>query len=142
MSDNLESEWAKDSIVGLMNERRTAVHTTGEGVVQTPLEGRGEPLNYLFVPGIRREHLHTMYRTSQTSVHSFSTVPSLFGHVASGDRPGSFSYNTTRIVSTRTTVQKRVSFTGTYVYSGFLSNSRTLASKLDSSDCNDEIMAA
>lgn len=64
-----------------VNEGRTAVRTAGGGVEQTPLEGRGEPLDYLFVPGIRQEHLHKMYRTSQTSANSSSAIPSLFGWV-------------------------------------------------------------
>jgi hypothetical protein len=62
--------------VRVANEGRTAVRTAGEGVEQTPFEGRGEPLNYLFEPGIRQEHLHKMCRTSQTSANS-SSVPFL-----------------------------------------------------------------
>src|SRR5258707_1566477 len=60
----------KDLEVKIVNEGHTVVRIAGEGKEQSPLVDRGEPLNYLFAPGIRREHRHRMCRTSQTSAHA------------------------------------------------------------------------
>ena len=81
----------KDSCIGFAKRGRTAVRIAGEGEEQTPLEGRGVPLGYLFAPGIRQEHLRRTCRTSQTLAHPFtvqSTTLSLFGRVISSGIPG------------------------------------------------------
>jgi 16S rRNA A1518/A1519 N6-dimethyltransferase RsmA/KsgA/DIM1 with predicted DNA glycosylase/AP lyase activity len=44
----------------------TAVHITGEGVVQNLFAGPREPPSYLFVLDIEQEYLRRMCRTSQT----------------------------------------------------------------------------
>ena len=70
----------------VVNEGHTVVRIAGEGVGQTLFEGLIVPPSYLFGPGIRQERLHKMCRTFQTSAHSFTVAPSLFGHVRAAFR--------------------------------------------------------
>jgi hypothetical protein len=71
----------KDLGVKIVNEGHTVVRIAGEGEEQSPLVDRGEPLNYLFAPGIRQEHRHRMCRTSQTSAHASRFSLTLFPYL-------------------------------------------------------------